>query len=65
MNNTPNSFLSLVSAAAFWHRERAPTAAKELGALRMKTKHLEFHLEPAGSEWRAQSSYVVFSHSDT
>lgn len=55
MNSIPNSFLPLALAAAFWHRERAPTAAKGLGALQMKTKRLEFHLEPAGSERRARA----------
>ncbi|OPJ89776.1 hypothetical protein AV530_003923 [Patagioenas fasciata monilis] len=49
----PTPGISGTSAAALWHRKRAPTAAKELAALQMKTKRLEFHLEPAGSERRA------------
>lgn len=55
--NTLNSFLSLVSAAGFWHGERAPAAAEELGALQMKPKRVESHLEPGwqqtqGPEWK-------------
>lgn len=54
--NTLNSFLSLLSAAGFWHGERAPAAAEELGVSQMKPKHVESHLEPGwqrmqGPEW--------------